>query len=226
MNQFINEFIEKSLSMKLVLFDAIVETLTMSLVATLLATVFGFILGIVLIMSDKEGVSPNVYVYKILDILINTFRSFPFIILIIVLFPVTKFLVGKHTGTFAMIVPLTIGTAPFIARMIENAFKEVDRSVIEAAKSFGASKFQIIFRVLLPEAFPSIVSSITLALIIIVGFSAMAGTVGGGGLGAVAMNYGYYRFDGIYIFWTVFILIVMVQIFQSLGDFIYKVIKH
>lgn len=226
MNQLINEFIEKSLSMKLVLFDAIVETLTMSLVATLLATVFGFILGIVLIMSDKEGVSPNVYVYKILDILINTFRSFPFIILIIVLFPVTKFLVGKHTGTFAMIVPLTIGTAPFIARMIENAFKEVDRSVIEAAKSFGASKFQIIFRVLLPEAFPSIVSSITLALIIIVGFSAMAGTVGGGGLGAVAMNYGYYRFDGIYIFWTVFILIVMVQIFQSLGDFIYKVIKH
>lgn len=226
MNQLINEFIEKSISMKLVLFDAIVETLTMSLVATLLATVFGFILGIVLIMSDKEGVSPNVYVYKILDILINTFRSFPFIILIIVLFPVTKFLVGKHTGTFAMIVPLTIGTAPFIARMIENAFKEVDRSVIEAAKSFGASKFQIIFRVLLPEAFPSIVSSITLALIIIVGFSAMAGTVGGGGLGAVAMNYGYYRFDGIYIFWTVFILIVMVQIFQSLGDFIYKVIKH
>ena len=226
MNQLINEFVEKSLSMKLVLFDAIVETLTMSLVATLLATVFGFILGIVLIMSDKEGVSPNVYVYKILDILINTFRSFPFIILIIVLFPVTKFLVGKHTGTFAMIVPLTIGTAPFIARMIENAFKEVDRSVIEAAKSFGASKFQIIFRVLLPEAFPSIVSSITLALIIIVGFSAMAGTVGGGGLGAVAMNYGYYRFDGIYIFWTVFILIVMVQVFQSLGDFIYKVIKH
>ena len=123
MNQLINEFVEKSLSMKLVLFDAIVETLTMSLVATLLATVFGFILGIVLIMSDKEGVSPNVYVYKILDILINTFRSFPFIILIIVLFPVTKFLVGKHTGTFAMIVPLTIGTAPFIARMIEMPLK-------------------------------------------------------------------------------------------------------
>ena len=110
--------------------------------------------------------------------------------------------------------------------MIEGAFKEVDRSVIEAAKSFGTSKVQIIFRVLLPEAFPSIISAITLSLIIIIGFSAMAGTVGGGGLGAVAMNYGYYRFDGTYIFWTVFILIVLVQIFQSLGDFLYKIVKH
>ena len=125
-----------------------------------------------------------------------------------------------------MIVPLTIGTAPFIARMIEGAFKEVDRSVIEAAKSFGTNKFQIIFRVLLPEAFPSIISAITLSLIIIIGFSAMAGTVGGGGLGAVAMNYGYYRFDGTYIFWTVFILIVLVQIFQSMGDLLYKIVKH
>ena len=218
MSPFFTEFCEKSLAMKGVLWEALLETLTMSLMSTVLASIIGIMLSIVLIMTDKEGVSPNVYIYKTLDIIINTLRSFPFIILIIVLFPVTKFLVGKHTGTFAMIVPLTIGTAPFIARVIENAFKEVDKSVIEAAKSFGANKFQIIFRVLFPEAFPSIISAITLALIIIVGFSAMAGTVGGGGLGAVAMNYGYYRFDGIYIFWTVFILIVLVQIFQSIGD--------
>lgn len=226
MNQFFIEFYEKSFGMKQILIDAVIETLTMSLISTVAATIIGFMLAIVLVIVDKEGLSPNVYIYKSLDIVINTLRSFPFIILIIVLFPVTKFLVGKQTGTFAMIVPLIIGTAPFIARMIENAFKEVDPSVIEAAKSFGASKFQIIVRVLLPEAFPSIISAITLALIIIIGFSAMAGTVGGGGLGAVAMNYGYYRFDGIYIFWTVLILIILVQIFQSLGDFLYKIIKH
>lgn len=219
-------FYEKSLGMKTILIDAVVETLTMSLISTFLATIIGFLLAIVLITTDKNGISPNRYTYKMLDVTINMLRSFPFIILIIVLFPVTKFLVGKHTGTFAMIVPLTIGTAPFIARMIEGAFKEVDRSVIEAAKSFGTSKSQIIFRVLLPEAFPSIISAITLSLIIIIGFSAMAGTVGGGGLGAVAMNYGYYRFDGIYIFWTVFILIVLVQLFQSLGDLLYKMVKH
>lgn len=219
-------FYEKSLGMKTILIDAVVETLTMSLISTFLATIIGFFLAIVLITTDKNGISPNQYTYKVLDVTINMLRSFPFIILIIVLFPVTKFLVGKHTGTFAMIVPLTIGTAPFIARMIEGAFKEVDRSVIEAAKSFGTSKFQIIFRVLLPEAFPSIISAITLSLIIIIGFSAMAGTVGGGGLGAVAMNYGYYRFDAIYIFWTVFILIVLVQLFQSLGDLLYKMVKH
>ncbi|AFL67713.1 methionine ABC transporter permease [Sulfurospirillum barnesii] len=226
MQQAVTDFFEKSLLMKNVLIDALFETLTMSLISTFLATLIGFILAIVLIMTDKNGVSPNAYAYKFLDVSINMLRSFPFIILIIVLFPVTKFLVGKHTGTFAMIVPLTIGTAPFIARMIEGAFKEVDRSVVEAAQSFGANKFQIIFRVLLPEAFPSIISAITLSLIIIIGFSAMAGTVGGGGLGAVAMNYGYYRFDAIYIFWTVFILIVLVQIFQSFGDILYKIVKH
>ena len=226
MEHVVMEFYEKSLAMKHVLIEAVIETLSMSLISTLLATFIGFMLAIVLIVTDKNGISPNRYTYKILDVLINMLRSFPFIILIIVLFPVTKFLVGKHTGTFAMIVPLTIGTAPFIARMIEGAFKEVDGSVIEAAKSFGTNKYQIIFRVLLPEAFPSIVSAITLSLIIIIGFSAMAGTVGGGGLGAVAMNYGYYRFDGTYIFWTVFILIVLVQILQSLGDLIYKIVKH
>jgi D-methionine transport system permease protein len=209
-----------------VLIEATLQTLFMSLTSTFLATIIGFLLSIVLIITDKDGLNPNPYVYKILDVVINTLRSFPFIILIIVLFPITKFLVGKNTGTFAMIVPLTIGTAPFIARMIESAFKEIDRSILEASKSFGASKMQIIFRVLLPEAIPSIISSVTLALIIIVGFSAMAGTVGGGGLGAVAMNYGYYAFNVEYILWTVIILIILVQIFQTIGDLLYKFLKH
>lgn len=209
-----------------VLTEATLQTLFMSLTSTFLATVIGFFLAVILIITDKNGLDPNPYMYKVLDVIINTLRSFPFIILIIVLFPITKFLVGKNTGTFAMIVPLTIGTAPFIARMIESAFKEIDKSVLEASKSFGASKMQIVFRILLPEAFPSIISSITLALIIIVGFSAMAGTVGGGGLGAVAMNYGYYAFEGKYILWTVIILIILVQIFQTIGDLLYKFLKH
>lgn len=209
-----------------VLIKATLETLLMSLTSTFLATVIGFLLAVVLIITDKDGLKPNRYTYKILDIIINTLRSFPFIILIIVLFPVTKLLVGKNTGTLAMIVPLTIGTAPFIARMIESAFKEIDRSVIEASKSFGANKIQIIFNIMLPEAFPSIISSVTLSLIIIIGFSAMAGAVGGGGLGAVAMNYGYYGFNGQYILWTVVILIILVQIFQSVGDLLYKILKH
>jgi len=209
-----------------VLIEATLQTLLMSLTSTFLATIIGFFLAIILIITDKNGLSPYPNIYKILDVIINTLRSFPFIILIIVLFPVTKFIVGKNTGTFAMIVPLTVGTAPFIARMIENAFKEIDKSVLEAAKSFGANRWQIIFRILLPEAFPNIISSITLALIIIVGFSAMAGTVGGGGLGAVAMTYGYSGFNGKYIFWTVTILIILVQIFQTIGDLAYKFFKH
>lgn len=209
-----------------VLIKATLETLYMSLVSTFLATIFGFLLATLLILSDKDGLNPNPLLYKILDVIINTLRSFPFIILIIVLFPITDFIVGKQTGTTAMIVPLTIGTAPFIARMFESAFKEIDKSIIEASKSFGASNSQIIFRILLPEALPSIILAITLTLIIVIGFSAMAGTVGGGGLGAVAMTYGYYGFNVEFILWTVVILIVMVQIFQSLGDLLYKLIKH
>jgi D-methionine transport system permease protein len=198
----------------------------MSVASTFLASLIGFFLAVVLILTDKDGLSPNSYIYSTLDIIVNTLRSFPFIILIIVLFPLTKFIVGKYTGENAAIVPLTIGAAPFIARLIENAFKEVDRSVIEAARSFGAGKMQIIFKVLLPEAFPSIVLSVTLSLIIVIGFSAMAGAVGAGGLGAVAKQYGYDGFRADILFYTVIILIVMVQCFQSVGNLIYKLIKH
>jgi D-methionine transport system permease protein len=208
------------------IFQALLETVYMSLVSTFFAVLIGFAICVVLIMTNKNGLSPNRYIYGTLDIIVNIFRSFPFIILIIILFPLTKIIIGKMTGTTASIVPLTIGAAPFVARIFENAFKEVHYGIIEAAKSFGASKLQIIFKIMLPEAMPSIVSAITLTLIVIVGFSAMAGAVGGGGLGQVAIQYGYNGFRADVLFITVVILIVLVQLFQVLGNLIYKIIKH
>jgi D-methionine transport system permease protein len=217
---------ERFISITKLILQALLETIYMSLTSTFFAVLIGFLIAVVLIMTDKNGLSPNRYIYNTLDIIVNTFRSFPFIILIIILFPFTKIIVGKMTGTTASIVPLTIGAAPFVARIFENAFKEVHYGIIEAAKSFGASKLQIIFKVMLPEAMPSIVSAITLTLIVIIGFSAMAGAVGGGGLGQVAIQYGYNGFQADVLFVTVVILIVLVQLFQAFGNLIYKVIKH
>jgi len=197
----------------------------MSLVSTILAVIIGFALAIVLILTSKNGLRENKTVYFVLDLIINTLRSFPFIILMIVLFPLTKILIGQSIGTTAAIIPLTIGAAPFVARLIESALKEVDSGVIQAAKSFGASDFQIIFKVMFVEALPSIISAITLTLITIIGFSAMAGAVGGGGLGDVAIKYGYYRFQTDQMIFIVIILIALVQIVQSLGDYFYKISK-
>ena len=208
-----------------ILLPALGETVYMSFVSTFFAVVIGFLLAIVLILTSKGGLRENLKLYTILDVVINTLRSFPFIILMIVLFPLTKFLIGKSIGTTAAIIPLTIGAAPFIARLIESAFKEVDKGVVEAAKSFGASDWQIIFKVMLVEALPSIVSAITLTLITVIGFSAMAGAVGGGGLGDVAIKYGYYRFQTDTMLYTVVILIALVQLVQSTGDYIYKITK-
>lgn len=205
-----------------ILLPAINETLYMSIISTILAFLIGLIPAVVLIMSDKNGIKPNPKLYFSIDIVINMLRSFPFIILIIVLIPVTRIIVGTSIGSTAAMVPLTIGAAPFVARLIENAFKEVDKGIIEAAKSFGASNFQIIFRIMFVEALPSIVSAFTLTLIVNIGFSAMAGAVGGGGLGAVAINYGYQRFRPDIMFYTVAILIIMVQIVQILGNLAYK----
>ncbi|AXH15327.1 methionine ABC transporter permease [Malaciobacter mytili] len=208
-----------------ILLPAIGETLYMSLVSTLLAVIIGFFTAIVLILTQKDGLMENIKLYRVLDVVINTLRSFPFIILMIVLFPLTKLIVGKSIGTTAAIIPLTIGAAPFIARLIESALKEVDNGVIEAAKSFGAGNFQIVFKIMLVEALPGIISAITLTLITVIGFSAMAGAVGGGGLGDVAIKFGYYRFQTDIMLYTVLILIVLVQIFQSLGDYLYKITK-
>ncbi|RAX57508.1 methionine ABC transporter permease [Helicobacter monodelphidis] len=217
------EFIENKTI--IILIQATLETLYMSFISTFFATILGLILAILLILFAKDSLYPMPIVHKCLDILINTCRSFPFLVLIILLFPLTAWIVGKSTGSTAMIVPLSIGIAPFIARIIENAMKEVDKGVIEAAKSFGASDMQIIFKVMIVEALPSIFSGVILALIMAIGFSAMAGTVGGGGLGAVAVNYGVYRFNVEILTYTAVILVIMVQVIQSIGDFIYNHLK-
>ena len=209
-----------------ILLPATLETLYMSFVATFIALCMGILPAILLTLSDAKGLRPNAKLYQALDLVVNMLRSFPFLILMIVLFPLTKFLLGKTIGTSAAIIPLSIGAAPFVARILENALKEVDKGVVEAAKSFGAGDYQIIFRIMLPEALPSIVSGITLTLITVVGFSAMAGAIGGGGLGDVAIKYGCYRFQSDVLFYTVILLVVLVQVIQSIGDFIYRQIKH
>lgn len=205
-----------------VLIPALWETLFMVLVSTTLAVIIGFWPAIVMIITDKNGLRPNEKVYKILDIIVNVLRSFPFIVLMVILIPFTRLIVGKSIGTVAAIVPLTIGSAPFVTRLIESALKEVDNGVVEAAKSFGASTSQIIFKVMLPEALPSIVSGITLTVISVVGLSAMAGAIGGGGLGFVAISYGYQMFREDVLFATVVVLIVLVQVLQSIGMIVYK----
>ena len=207
------------------LLEATLDTLYMTFVCTFLAFVIGLGLAIILVITNKNGLKPNKAIYSALDIIVNTLRSFQFIILIIVLFPFTKFIVGTSIGTTAAIVPLTIGSAPFIARLIENAMNEVDHGIIEAALSYGATKTQIIFKVIFVEALPSIINAITLTLIVVIGFTAMAGAVGGGGLGDVAMRYGFQRFRPDIMAYTVIILIVMVQIIQSSGNFLYKITK-
>ena len=207
------------------LLEATLDTLYMTFVSTFLAFIIGLGLAIILVITGKNGLKPNKAIYNALDIIVNTLRSFPFIILIIVLFPFTKFIVGTSIGTTAAIVPLTIGSAPFIARLIENAMNEVDHGIIEAALSYGATKTQIIFKVIFIEALPSIINAITLTLIVVIGFTAMAGAVGGGGLGYVAMRYGFQRFRPDIMAYTVIILIAMVQIIQSSGNLLYKITK-
>ena len=173
-------------------------------------------------ISAEDGLRPNKIIYKVLDVIINILRSFPFIILMVFIIPLTRAIVGTSIGKEAAIVPLTFAAAPFVARIIESSLREVDKGVIEAAKSFGASDFQIIFKVMLKEAVPSIVSGLTLTIISIIGYSAMAGTVGGGGLGYLAVSYGYQRFQKDVMIVTVIILIIIVQALQMLGNYLYK----
>lgn len=201
------------------------KTLFMVTVATVFSVILGFALAIILVLTYKDGLRPNKYVYQILNSIINIVRSFPFIILLVAIIPFTRAIVGTSIGEKAAIVPLTIAGAPFIARIIEGSLREVDKELVEAAKSFGASNFQIIFKIMIPEAVPSIISGITLAVISILGCTAMAGAVGAGGLGAVSITYGYANFDNTIMYGTVFVLIVLVQGIQSLGNFLYKILK-
>lgn len=193
------------------------ETLYMTLLSTTLGYIFGLPMGVLLAVSDKEGLSPNAIIYKILDVIANIVRSIPFLILLILLIPFTRLLIGKSTGSTATIVPLVVAAVPFIARMVESSIKEVDKGVVEAAKSMGAGNFRIIVKVLLVEARTSLITGCTIAIGTILGYSAMAGTVGGGGLGDIAVRYGYYRWQTGIMIITVLLLIVLVQIFQSVG---------
>ena len=194
------------------------ETLAMVFVSTLFGYLYGLPLGVLLYMSDENGIKPNRVLYKILDVIVNIGRSIPFIILLILVIPLTRALVGRSYGTAATIVPLSIAAVPFIGRMVESSLKDVDKGVIEAAQSMGASNLQIVTKVLLKEARPSLINGITICLGTIVGYSAMAGTVGGGGLGDIAIRYGYYRYQTDIMIVTVVIIVLMVQLIQLVGN--------
>ena len=196
------------------------DTLRMVLISTALGYLIGLPLGVLLTITNKDGISPHPVLYRVLDLIINVTRSVPFLILLILIQPLTKLMVGKSYGTAATIVPLTLAAAPLIARMVENSLKEVDRGVIEAAVSLGASRFTIIRKVLLTEARTSILVGITIALGTILGYSAMAGVVGGGGLGDIAIRYGYYRYETEVMIITVVVLVLLMQILQWLGMFL------
>lgn len=197
--------------------NGILETLYMTVVSTLFGYVFGLPMGVLLCISDKDGLKPHPILYKILDFIANIVRSVPFLILLILLIPFTRFLLGKSYGSTATIVPLTVAAIPFIARMVESSLKEVDNGVVEAARAMGAGTMRIILRVLLVEARTSLITGATIAIGTILGYSAMAGAVGGGGLGDIAVRYGYYRYQTDIMIVTVILLIVIVQIFQSVG---------
>lgn len=197
--------------------NGILETLYMTVVSTLFGYVFGLPMGVLLCISDKDGLKPHPVLYKILDFIANIVRSVPFLILLILLIPFTRFLLGKSYGSTATIVPLTVAAISFIARMVESSLKEVDNGVVEAARAMGAGTMRIILRVLLVEARTSLITGATIAIGTILGYSAMAGAVGGGGLGDIAVRYGYYRYQTDIMIVTVILLIVIVQIFQSVG---------
>ena len=195
----------------------ILQTLYMTLGSALLAYLIGLPVGVVLYATDRGGVWENRIVNRVLGILVNFLRSVPFIILLIWVLPVTRAIVGTSIGSTATIVPLVISAAPFVARMVESSLKEVDAGVIEAAHAMGASPIQIITKVLLPEALPSLVVGSSIAVTTILGYSAMSGFTGGGGLGAIAINYGYYRYQNDMMLITVVLLVIVVQILQELG---------
>jgi D-methionine transport system permease protein len=193
------------------------ETLYMTFTSSFFAYLFGIPLGIILIATDKDGIYPIPWFQRSLGIIINLLRSVPFIILLIMVIPITKLVVGTTLGASAVIPPLVIASAPYVARVVESSFKEVDAGVIEAAKSMGASPLQIIWKVLLPEAKPSLLVGAALSVTTILGYSAMSGFVGGGGLGDIAIKYGYYRYQTGMMFITVAILVIIVQIIQEAG---------
>ena len=193
------------------------QTLYMTILSTVVGYVFGLPLGVMLAVSDKDGLRPNKAVYKVLDVISNIIRSIPFLILLILIIPLTRIIVGQSYGSSATVVPLVVAAIPFIGRMVESSIKEVDAGVVEAARSMGASDLRIIVKVLLLESRTSLITGATIAIGTILGYSAMAGSVGGGGLGDIAIRYGYYRYESQIMIVTVILLVVLVQVFQSIG---------
>lgn len=194
------------------------ETLYVTLAATFFAALIGAPLGILLVTGDKDGIRPLPSpLMKALNVIINILRSVPFLILMILVFPLTRAIIGTAVGTVASIVPLTIAAFPFVARLIEGCMREVNPNVIEMARSMGASPFQIVTKVMIPESVPSLISNMTIAFTTILGYTAMSGIIGGGGLGKIAINYGYYRYKYLVMLLAVILLVVLVQIFQSVG---------
>lgn len=218
-SQFIDEYGE-------LLIEGTKDTISMTSISTLFAYVIGLPIGVLLITSAKQGIRPNSYLNAVLGWIVNIVRSIPFIILLVAIIPLTRLIVGTSLGVSGAIVPLVLTAAPFVARIVEQSLAEVDGSLIEAAQSFGASNTQIVFKVLLFESLPSLIRGAALTFITLFGFSAMAGTVGAGGLGDIAIRYGYQRYQYDVMTVAVILCIILVQIVQSLGDFISRAINH
>lgn len=193
------------------------STVYMVLISSLVSYLIGLPLGVLLVVTDDEGIHPIPFLNKIVGLIINLLRSVPFLIMIVIALPLTRAVVGTTLGATAVIPPLVVSAAPYVARMVESSFKEVDRGVIEAAKSMGASTGQIILKVLIPESKPSLLVGAAISITTILGYSAMAGNLGGGGLGAIAINYGYYRREPVIMWAAVILLMILVQIIQELG---------
>lgn len=203
--------------------QGLMDTLYMTLVSTALSYVIGLPLGLLLVVTDRDGIFPMRILNGVLGVIINILRSVPFLILLVAVIPFTRFVVGTSIGSTATIVPLVIAAAPFIARLVESSVKEVDKGVIEAAQSMGASPLQIIWKVMLPEARPSLIVGSAIAVTTILSYSAMSGFVGGGGLGDIAIKYGYYRYQNDVMLITVLVLVILVQVFQEVGMKLAKV---
>lgn len=213
-------------AMTTMLLEGIRDTLYMTLISTIFGYVIGLPLGIALTLTDRGGLAPNRSVYRILDVVINITRSIPFLILLILVMPLTKLIVGKSYGSTATIVPLTLAAAPLIGRMVESSLKEVNHGVIEAAVSMGAKTGTIVFKVLIGEARTSLFVGATIVLGTVLGYSAMAGVVGGGGLGDIAIRYGYYRYDSKVMLITLVFIVAIVQLMQGAGTLVAKKFDH
>ena len=213
-------------TMTVMMLEGIRDTVYMTVVSTLFGYILGLPLGIALTLTDKNGLCQNRTIYRTLDVIINITRSVPFLILLIVVMPLTKLLVGKSYGSTATIVPLTLAAAPLIGRMVESSLKEVNKGVIEAAVSMGAKTKTIVFKVLIGEARTSLLVGVTIVLGTVLGYSAMAGVVGGGGLGDIAIRYGYYRYDTPVMLVTLVFIVAIVQLMQVVGTILAKRMDH